>query len=822
MERGCLAHEPDASAHGHVGGNRGTGSDRGQGVYRRAVHRGRTIANTPKSTLRTNTTPTPLSLNLCWRLPTSARADLSQSRLHQSQRIPMPAVNSSPPVRSEKHIRKRRSRNSERSSNLLIGFVAMAAAVSIALSWVIPDPHTARLFLIAPFALVIFAGYESLVRQRRRFRVLSRIAKLRDAEIKRLKGKVARNIEKKNRLREKVKSLGTRLTASCVAIGSAHEAREDWEAAIATWRLFIEAAPDNRTIRQRLADALEKAGDRTAAIAVREELRDSKPTDLPIRRSLASTYEADGAWRAAIAEREYVASQDPANAHNQLRLAGDLLAAGSRDRALAVLASAYSSRIVTTQMIRSGIEKAVETDDRDTLDLYVGALKADLANPVEAVPEPPSLPLWRSLVNLGEIDVALDYQRAPEAPSPAPEATGAPRAIVVDPAFNPLQGAGHHFNMNLLFRELLSAIGAHPSFHGQITGHSESSGFDFRPTTTIPMYGRDPRFADVDWFRNVNRYLEVELTRQLPHERVFVFHTMTGTTILGMARWLANAIGDRPAAIVVGIVDHEITASSPTGAAARTVYSEAFEILRRLKNKQMLIFAETDELTTILRQLGGEGFDIRQYPYVAASLALQYAGARTAAQAKGRLTVGYVGATRLERGSELIPDLVDALRDHDIDWLVQLDTERLAKIAVQENTRSLIEQMKDNPRVEIAPAGLAPADYYSVLDRIDILVLPYRERYQRTGSGVFVEALTLGKVQVLPDEGWMVDMLNELGGKPVTFGQPTVGEVRPAIEFAIRDFASLKAAAETAARTWNERKSGSASIEEWLRRRVRQ
>jgi hypothetical protein len=103
---------------------------------------------------------------------------------------------------------------------------------------------------------------------------------------------------------------------------------------------------------------------------------------------------------------------------------------------------------------------------------------------------------------------------------------------------------------------------------------------------------------------------------------------------------------------------------------------------------------------------------------------------------------------------------------------------------------------------------------------MDIVVLPYRERYEVSGSGVFIEALSLGKVLVLPERGWMADFARQHGSAPVTFGEATPALVLAAVEDAVDRYPDLSDRARGAAEAWNDTQGSAAEIADWLRQRI--
>ena len=184
--------------------------------------------------------------------------------------------------------------------------------------------------------------------------------------------------------------------------------------------------------------------------------------------------------------------------------------------------------------------------------------------------------------------------------------------------------------------------------------------------------------------------------------------------------------------------------------------------------------------------------------------------------------LGYLGATREERGADLIPALVRETRrtfGDRVAWTVQLDPDGLARL-VDRPVGDDLALMRDDPAVELIEGKVSTEDYFAMLDRMDIVVLPYRQRYEVSGSGVFVEALSLGKVLVLPERGWMADFARRYGNQPATFDEAAPASVLAAVADAIARYPDLHAPALRAADAWNTAQGSAAEIGAWLRRRI--
>lgn len=413
------------------------------------------------------------------------------------------------------------------------------------------------------------------------------------------------------------------------------------------------------------------------------------------------------------------------------------------------------------------------------------------------------------------------------APGRGPAAPGPARgpAVVVDPHFIPaVESQGHHLNLNLFYRDLLGRLGVGARFYGRRSGEAApGSQFDFRGLFTVRIHVRLSAGVSPTRLRNVNHYFEHELDAHLPADApAYVFHSTRHTTLLGLSAWLGRRLDGRSTVVVIGVIDNALGVEGPLGSTVLELYREAFARLRALTGVQVLVCCETGAHADLLRTLAADRVEVRHYAYLAAELAVQHARASRPAPRGTALTLGYVGGTRRERGADLVPGLALASAERlgaRARWRVQIDPESYRTMCPPGGEQA-IEALAEHARIELVEARLSPAGYYALLESLDILVLPYRERYAVTGSGVFIEALSLGKVMVLPSEGWMLETLNSCGGEAATFRSTGQEEVLQAIETAVRDFGRLRRSMERAAAVWNAQRSPGAQLHAWLAQRL--
>lgn len=182
-----------------------------------------------------------------------------------------------------------------------------------------------------------------------------------------------------------------------------------------------------------------------------------------------------------------------------------------------------------------------------------------------------------------------------------------------------------------------------------------------------------------------------------------------------------------------------------------------------------------------------------------------------------QLTAGFVGQTRQERGADVILQVIDRTlsADNRLRWVVQLDRRVVARFLGQEE-QDLFERLEQTGRVEFHPCSLSMEDFHDLLGRIDIMVFPYGGRYRSSGSGICMESLRSGHVQVVPSRSSMELLIAEHGGASVNFPKVDVSSVADAVIDAVQQFEKLAVANAAAARQLVDADPVAGALEQFL------
>jgi len=395
-------------------------------------------------------------------------------------------------------------------------------------------------------------------------------------------------------------------------------------------------------------------------------------------------------------------------------------------------------------------------------------------------------------------------------------------AFIVDPGFVHLDG--HHYNSNVYFKRLveksrlsvsvLRLFRQHPSF-----AHDDTNSLQ---TFVLSPYEKN-FFANLshhEELRLLNKLFLYEFQRVLPPQgaRLFIAHTARHTFIEGLCRHLQTCVHQGPRSVLLGIVEADATEPDhPMHAAVREIYRRSFRILQSLPDLKLMVMVETPEVANFLRAVAGPGLEIVILPYVAGYLDEVNIARK---QSRGDLPiVGYVGQSRPERGTLLIPEIAKKTllaSPTPFEWRVQLDLDVIRR-NVADTLDHTLDWLETHPKFECMETHLSLGHYYDLLATIDIMVMPYSNRYNGTGSGIAIESLKFGHVQVVPEGSSMTRVATAYQAGIVTFPEATVDHVTRSIIEALKRFDELHKSCVQAAQTARDESGPLLQVERFIR-----
>jgi glycosyltransferase involved in cell wall biosynthesis len=136
--------------------------------------------------------------------------------------------------------------------------------------------------------------------------------------------------------------------------------------------------------------------------------------------------------------------------------------------------------------------------------------------------------------------------------------------------------------------------------------------------------------------------------------------------------------------------------------------------------------------------------------------------APTDGERSAKLHFGYVGEARENKGFQLLPHVIR--RTVPYAAAAHFHIHSFCHDPQSPFYRQAIAGLRGS-HVTLYPEKLDDPEYDSFLEQLDVVVLPYTlHHYHSQTSGVFAEAMALGKTLVVPRGSWMSRQVDEYGG----------------------------------------------------------
>lgn len=171
--------------------------------------------------------------------------------------------------------------------------------------------------------------------------------------------------------------------------------------------------------------------------------------------------------------------------------------------------------------------------------------------------------------------------------------------------------------------------------------------------------------------------------------------------------------------------------------------------------------------------------------------------------ADGSITLGFLGQQRVEKGFNLLPEIVQGLRKAGCNARILIHDGDPAERPITRQVRELAEK---DPRVEFLHGPANPSLWHELLGRTDLIVLPYEpNRYRASYSAIAVEAVSAGIPMVVPGGTTLESLAIEYQGRVTSFDSWTADATCEAILRAVDSFEDLSTAAFAGAGIWEHR-----------------
>jgi len=383
------------------------------------------------------------------------------------------------------------------------------------------------------------------------------------------------------------------------------------------------------------------------------------------------------------------------------------------------------------------------------------------------------------------------------------------RAYIFDHGLGPQTGHWANFHVNLVDvltrRGYSCTILCNQKIDPQIVGNLPAQPFfRHRPWEPIvPDFGKLARILSQSHLEDLGKFDASGLSSR----DLFVFPTCTHNEFGAVVRFIQGIEpARRPAALVLFQFSDELEQPVDNSIAGR-IYLRLVEELGGAEALQPIIFAASSaQLAEKMSVLIGR--PVRALCMPTPSIA----PAPSASPSDGRLRISYLGHASREKGALFLPRIVERIlaRYGNAEFLLQINANEHVAEALQAFNES-------RERVTVYPGHVASDGYYEILRNSDIVLMPYlRAKYRNTPSAVCSEALSAGKVIVVPSLTWLSMQLVESGGGGVTFSAFEEDAIVEALCRAIDEYPALSQRAREATEYWHRLNSAEAFVNDLI------
>ena len=270
-------------------------------------------------------------------------------------------------------------------------------------------------------------------------------------------------------------------------------------------------------------------------------------------------------------------------------------------------------------------------------------------------------------------------------------------------------------------------------------------------------YCRSPQGKTLGRFPNrKNEWLRHELHRLNPeHVELVVFKTVMPTMMKAVYNWLAAQDGKSELTAIIDILpllSIDLDLVTETNTRADELIIQPFDKLMKLSSVKRFVHCEFSEIANRLAAYDPAGTHFRRAVYPVASVASTYRKPDDDWRVDGRIRVGVLGDTREDKGYPMVPKIISRSDDQAlaVEWVVQLNRFKASQFAQDPISQETSAKLDAMPNVTLHNEFYTQDEFYNAFASLDVILLPYSERYDTTSSGLIVEAIELRILPIVP------------------------------------------------------------------------
>lgn len=383
---------------------------------------------------------------------------------------------------------------------------------------------------------------------------------------------------------------------------------------------------------------------------------------------------------------------------------------------------------------------------------------------------------------------------------------------------------GHHYMEARAFKDEAARHGKECTIlaHRDITPSIRDE-LGARPLFRLSPYDRPVQLRRIGPLINVPIYARSMKKKlmSLPQETITVSDIVVSTItraneMLGFVMWLAKRPPEQRPFLAINFMFDDITRAVPgtnrwtLQSMSTALYRFAFTLLRKtLPADRLLVTAGSAAFARTMSR-------VLKHPVQSFPLPVRHeipSGEPTTLFPGRAPVIVYLGHTQPRKGSDLAGAVVRGV----------LEQHASCRFLLQANPECWEKCWWDDigpvgkDRVLIHRGEMNQKEYQNAIGSSDLVLLPYRwESYALQTSGVFSEAMALGKVSIVPEGTWMADMARIHGGGAVLFHRHEVGSIVEACLKALESLPHLTADAQRISMVWRETMGMKAFVQQIL------
>lgn len=288
-------------------------------------------------------------------------------------------------------------------------------------------------------------------------------------------------------------------------------------------------------------------------------------------------------------------------------------------------------------------------------------------------------------------------------------------------------------------------------------------------------------------------------------EDIALFPNLSQNQIQGIRRWVMALPPERRPTLVLKF--SVLTFATPRFQDYRNknliplLYRFGMKGLRAAHPRTVLC-TDSEEMAASFGQIADVGFPVLPLPLT------MEAGPP---HGESDLCIAYLGYASPWKGFHLLPEIAaEITREPGRRFLIHSFGDE--KLCAEVETK-----LQGNAAVEFVRGDVDRARYIMLLQQADILLMPYAAQiYGWASSGIFTEALSAGKVVVVPEQTWLARQLAEYHAGGATFATQDAASIVPVLRGAIADYETLAVRAALARKAWTARHNPASFVDQFL------